>query len=421
MVRTDVAQLAIAFVGTAAYAFFVVRAAGGLDAMLDSLKALSAADGAGLEPQQRLAFTPSHAKDASLTVLAVIGLQWLVQMNADGTGYLAQRSMACRTDRDANVAAVTFTFVQILFRSLLWIPIGLGLLVIYPIGRSASPELLQAQREATYVTGMADLLPAGLLGLALTGMLAALASTIDTHLNWGSSYWTNDIYGRFICRGWRGREPSPRAQVRVARASNVLILLIALVIMANLESIQTAWKVSLLLGAGMGVMLVLRWLWWRINAWGELGCVVTSTLLAPALLAWVPDEAKRMLAMAASTTAVGIATSLLTRPEPMDRLVRFYRRARPPGFWQPVAQAVGTTSNDSKGRLVRGGTATILGAISLFSLLTGIGTWLFDSPSPTWLPWRGVWIGVLLVVGLGLIPVWWNMGVSRREHDRGGA
>ena len=129
-------------------------------------------------------------------MLLLFGLQWLIQINADGTGYLAQRSMACRSDADARTAAVVFTFTQVLLRSLLWIPLGLGLLVLFPPDPDLAPGagLLQADREATYVRGMAELLPAGVKGLMLTGMLAALASTVDTHLNWGASYWTNDLY-----------------------------------------------------------------------------------------------------------------------------------------------------------------------------------------------------------------------------------
>ena len=416
VVRTDVAQFFIAMFATAAYAWFVVRATGGLGAMLTTLhERLST--GGGIEFDQVVAFTPSHAKDASLTVLAVIGLQWLVQMNADGTGYLAQRSMACRTDRDASLAAVLFAFAQVFFRSLLWIPIGLGLLVLYPPNFGQSAELLRADREATYVRGMADLLPTGVLGLALTGMLAALASTVDTHLNWGASYWTNDLYARFYCRAWRKREPSPRALVRVARTSNALILVVALIIMTHLDSIQTAWRVSLLLGAGMGVMLVLRWLWWRINAWGELTCVVVSTLLAPALLAWVRNDAERMLVMALATTVAGILASLLTRPDPMNRLVLFYERARPPGFWGPVAVVAKRSGGDDLRRLARQLAATFLGAMSLFALLTGVGTWLFSSHAPTWCPWRGVWIAALLIGGSGLLPVWWRLGLQATPKE----
>ena len=291
-------------------------------------------------------------------MLALFGLQWLIQINADGTGYLAQRSMACRSDADARTAAIVFTFTQVLLRSLLWIPLALGLLVLFPFdgamltaagsagGAGAAaldPALLQAEREATYVRGMAELLPAGLRGLMVTGMLAALASTVDTHLNWGASYWANDIYRRFVCQLWLGREPSARSLVRVARASNVGLTIIALGIMTRLTSINEAWQVSLLLGAGIGVVLILRWIWWRMNAWGEIAAIAASVVAAPVLMAAVPDDqhAVRLLVVAVVATAAALVAVAVAGPEERERLVAFYRKVRPVGFWGPVARGRG--------------------------------------------------------------------------------
>ena len=278
VVTTDLLQFAIAMTATAAYAGFVIWEIGGLQAIPERLTDLYRDGGPGnIRPSEILAFTPSRAKDASLPFLAVISLQWLVQMNADGTGYLAQRSMACRSDLDAKRASVVFTVAQIFLRSLLWIPIGLGLLVLLPPDPGLGETALIAEREASFVRGIVELLPAGVKGLMLTGMLAALASTIDTHLNWGSSYWSNDIYRRIVCQYWLKREPSDRELVRVARGSNFLILAIALVLMTQISSIQTAWKISLLFGAGMGGILVLRWLWWRVTAVGEIAAISSSS------------------------------------------------------------------------------------------------------------------------------------------------
>lgn len=408
VVATDVVQFGLAMFGTFLFAAVIVEKVGGFDALFAKLHAIYDDGGpGGIRTEQLLAFTPDRARDATWAVLAVMGLQWLIQINADGTGYLAQRSMACRSDRDARLAAVVFTVAQVFFRSLLWLPIGLGLLILLPPDASLTGELFKAEREASFVRGIAELLPAGLLGLMLTGMLAALASTVDTHLNWGSSYWTNDIYKRFICQSWLGREPSGRSLVWVARGANILILVIALVIMSQLESIQTAWKVSLLLGAGQGVLLVLRWLWWRVNAWGELGCIVASLVIATVFvttdfLGRADQEALRLLFMAGVATFAGISVSLLTGPEDMDRLKAFYRRARPPGFWGPVARALGERPDDARRRLGRGGIRMGVSAAGVFCLLTGLGSWMCDSPAPTWFPNRAAWIGGLCVVGAGI-------------------
>ena len=266
VVATDIVQIAVMLAGTAAFAAIVTAEAGGLAGMAERLRAQFAASGLGAE--EMLAFTPDRARGAAPAVLGMLGLLWLIQLNADGSGYLAQRTMACRSDRDARTAAVVFTYTQVLVRSLLWLPLGLGLLVLFPPDPALAPALLQADREASYVRGMAELLPPGLLGLMLTGMLAALASTVDTHLNWGASYWTNDIYKRFVCQAWRGVDPDERALVRVARGANVAILAIALLVMTQLTSINQAWQTSLLMGSGMGVVLVLRWLWWRCERLG---------------------------------------------------------------------------------------------------------------------------------------------------------
>jgi len=414
VVQTDVLQFALMMAGTAVYAGFVIHAVGGLEAIPVAIHERFRDGGpGGISPVEILAFTPSRARDAGVLVLAVFTLQWLVQMNADGTGYLAQRSMACRSDADARQAAVIFTLLQVLLRSLLWLPIGLGLLLLFPPDLAQGMAVLKADREVSFVRGMAELLPPGVRGLLLTAMLAALASTVDTHLNWGASYWTNDLYRRFWCEAWWRRRPGARELVWVARCSNLLILLIALAVMTRLSSIQVAWRVSLLLGAGMGVPLVLRWLWWRIDAWGELGAIAASLVLAPLLLWWVPpeQEALRLLVMAAGSTATGVGLSLALGPEAPERLLAFYRQVRPPGFWGPVARLAGGDARADVRRLYRGLAATALASFSIFCVLAGVGGWLVGSPAPSWWP-AGVsaWTLSLGVLGLALAPLWWRLG-----------
>ena len=446
VVATDLMQLLLAMLATAGFAWYVVSEAGGMGAVVEAIRKRFADGGpGGITPTEILAFTPSRAKDATFAVCAVLGLQWLLQLNADGTGYLAQRTMACRSARDAKQASLVLTVVQIFLRSLLWLPLGLALLVLYPPDLSQSLETIKASSEASYVTGVQGL-PVGLKGLMLAGMLAALASTVDTHLNWGASYWTNDLYGRFFCQGWLKRDPDPRTQVWVARGSNVCILLIALVIMSQMRSIQTAWQTSLLLGSGMGVILILRWIWWRVNAWGELACIATSLVLAPILLIYVrapepmpavaamevqgdapPEdvveaggpgfEATRLLLMAMAATAAGVGVSLAVGPESRESLRAFYRRVHPPGFWGPIAREEGEDPAVGRRTLGRGLLAAGLAAISIFGLLTGVGAWLCGSPAPTWVPWRGAWIAANVLVGLGLVPLWWRLAFAPDPVD----
>ncbi len=418
VVATDVVQFGLAMLGTAIFMGYVIYEFGGMGPIVEQIRDRYATGGpGGITPDQILAFVPSQAKDASFALLAVFSLQWLIQLNADGTGYLAQRSMACKSDRDAKLASVVFTFAQVLLRSLLWLPIALGLILVFPPDLSLAPEILKHEREVTFVKGIVELLPWGVKGLMLTAMLAALASTIDTHLNWGASYWTNDIYKRLICQVWLGRDPDPRTLVWVARGSNLLILAISMLVMTQLTSIEGAWKLALLLGAGMGPLLVLRWLWWRISAWGELACVTVSLLTAWPLLAFVEDEALRLLLMAVLATGAGIAVSLLT-PEQPERLRRFFRLAQPPGWWGPIAAHFGVDPHTNVRRLGRGVAAMVAAAFCVFSLLTGFGSWLVLSPAPTWWPlsW-GLWIALQLVVGAALVPVWLKLGFSEEAEQ----
>ncbi len=187
VMSTDAVQVILAFVATAIYAWVVVRAVGGLDDLPAWLSALYGE----ARMHEMLSFSPIEGADAVATVLGLLGIQWFAQLNSDGTGYLAQRSMACRSDKDAKVAAVVFTYAQSVLRTLLWLPIVVGLMILYPADSAVTGEAATAAREGIFVLGVRDHLPTGALGLMLVGLLAALASTVDTHLNWGSSYWTN--------------------------------------------------------------------------------------------------------------------------------------------------------------------------------------------------------------------------------------
>ena len=418
VVATDIGQLAVMLVGTTAFTVIVVTEIGGLGAVAAQIGELFAAGGpGGIRPHEILAFTPDHAKDASWSILSLFGLLWLIQLNSDGSGYLAQRTMACRSDRDARTAAVVFTYTQVVLRSLLWLPLGLGLLVLFPPDPNVAPGLVQAERETSYVRGMVELLPPGVRGLMLTGMLAAVASTVDTHLNWGASYWTNDIYKRFLCQAWLRREPSDRSLVWVARTANLAIVGIALVIMTGLTSINQAWQTSLLMGAGMGVVLVLRWIWWRVNAWTEIGAALVSAIAAPILMVTLDadEQAARLLIIAFLATCGGLTAMWLVGPEDRSLLAAFYKKVRPPGFWGPIASSAGMSAEDGPRRLLRGGIVTATCALSVFCLLVGAGTWITAAPPPVWCPWPRIWIATLLGLAVTLTPVWWTL--SRDSAD----
>ena len=191
--------------------------------------------------------------------------------------------------------------------------------------------------------------------------------------------------------------------------------------MTQLSSIQTAWQLSLLLGAGMGVLLVLRWLWWRLNAWGELASIAASAVLAPILLTALSATIARRCGCCgwpAAATLAGIGASLATAPESARAPARLLPRARDrPASGAPSppkrAPSRGATSAASPAASARSPSA----ALCVFCLLTGIGSWLAGSPAPPWLPARPVWIGLLIALGALLVPLWITLG---RGTDIGG-
>ena len=375
VVSTDVIQFAIMILGTAGYALVVLSETGGFSGMSEKLVQLYGSSRA----DAFVSFVPSVWDTSTILLCSVLSIQWLAQLNADGTGYLAQRSMACRSDRDSTIAGVTFTLLQILLRSILWLPIIIGLLVIYPIENFPSTEVgleqFKIQREALFATGIKELLPLWARCLMLTAMMAALASTIDTHLNWGASYWSNDLYRRALMEKLLHRNPSSRELVFVARFSNALILTLALIVAANISSIQQAWHISLLFGSGMGLVLVLRWVWYRVNAYCELSAGLVSLVSAGVLLYSYPEmaETARLLWVFAISSLAVIAVALGTSPEADEQLAKFYQTVHPPGYW-------GKFSSDNaadRNRLWRALMLTFLGSLSLILMLVAFGLYVF--------------------------------------------
>ncbi len=418
VVATDVVQFWLAMIGTLIYAWVIVGEAGGLGGLTERVTAIYG----DLRAGQLLSFSaPDTGWGVLGPFLTIVGLQWFFQMNSDGTGYLAQRSMACKSDRDARLAGVVFAWAQVVARSLIWLVIAVALLVVYPFSAGdASAEGFVAGREILFVTGIAETLPAGARGLMLVGLLAALASTIDTHLNWGASYWSNDLYGRFWAEHVRGREATSRELVTVARISNVLLLVLALAIMANLGSIQEGWTTSLLLGAGMGSVLVLRWLWERINLWSELAAIATSLVVAPVLLFGLdlsdaPDEdALRLALMALASTVAAVGVTFVTPPTDQASRVAFYQRVRPFGWWKKTALAAGDDPNRGPRQLGNRLALTATTAASLFLVLVGAGRLLIPGPDAS-----TAMSLVYLGAGLALVPVWvrWGFGADALTED----
>jgi Na+/proline symporter len=391
VVATDVVQFTLAILGTLAYAVVMLNATGGLSGLSERIVEIYGQ----AKASELLSFSPT-GEALLLPFLVIIALQWFFQMNSDGTGYLAQRSMAW---------AVVFSWLQIVLRSLIWIIIGLGLLVLYPFDpQAAGSDEFIASREMLFVQGIDDLLQPGLRGLMLTGLLAALASTVDTHLNWGASYWSNDLYDRLVCRAWLKRTPGNRELVWVARWSNVLILVLALIIMSQLGSIQQGWKISLLLGAGTGSVLVLRWLWERINLYSELAAIIVALIASGLLLHFFPapdQEWLRLSLMALLSTVAAVGVTFVTPPTDPHVLSAFYRRVKPVGWWRKTAIANGEDGASPLIRFRRDATLVATASVSLLFMLVGLGRLLVGAPGDSTLVSL-----VFVAISLGAMPFW---------------
>jgi len=358
VVRTDMSQLLLMFVGTISFAVILYLNAtssqlGLREVLNESYGKVKASDLLSL-----------FNNELGIFALLVIGIQWIAQVNSDGSGYLAQRILACRSESEAQKACLIFTVTQIVIRSFFWIIIGVSLLILYP-ANSNGGSLDVSYRELTYVLGMKDYLPVGLAGIMLTAMLAALASTIDTHLNWGSSYWTNDLYHRGLCDRILKRVPSDSELVFVARIANLVILVLAVTIAVNISSIQKAWEFSLLFGSGFGLVLMLRWLWWRVTVYCEIAAGVGSIMTI--FFVYDIESSIALLSVFAISSILVVFFAFFGPREDEETLLKFYRMIKPVGFWGPIAQKCGDSASLSLNKLK----SDILKVFSLVFLIFG--------------------------------------------------
>jgi SSS family solute:Na+ symporter len=257
-----------------------------------------------------------------------------------------------------------------------------------------------ANPEEGYVRVMVDVLPSPMKGLLLATFAAAYMSTIGTHLNWGASYLVNDVYLRFL-----RPKASDRARVIASRVATVALMVLSLVVMAYLKSVEQGWKLLIGLGAGTGAVFILRWYWWRINAWSEISAMAASFVTSIALhLAHIDpgntstsDYARAMLINVGISTAVWVAVTFLTAPEPDAVLDRFYRKVRPGGpGWRRVAQRLGFG-----GDRIPGGALSWVnwaaGVTAVYASVFALGEFLTGSRAKGWLE-SGIAIGAFLLI-----------------------
>jgi len=337
---TDLIQFVIKMGMVIVLAVFAIKAVGGIGAMKAQLALIDQARGAGAGGQGSvLNFLPDlhSAWMPLITFLVYVSLNWWATWypgaEPGGGGYIAQRMFSAKDEKHSLLATLWFNIAHYGIRPWPWILVALASLILYP--GLADPE-------TGYIRVMIDYLPASLRGLMVAAFAAAYMSTIATQLNWGASYVVNDFYRRFVRRA-----ESERHYVLASRWATVLLTLVSVAVTFRMDSIAGAWKLLIVTGAGTGAVLLLRWYWWRINAWSEIAAMtsafVVSLLLQtagrmnsdqPVDFAWI------MIITVAITTVVWVAVTYLTKPETQETLVAFYRRTRPSrAGWGPVAAA----------------------------------------------------------------------------------
>lgn len=358
VVYADTIQFLAAMTGSILLAIFVLDTPeiGGIAGLKEQL------------PESKFSFFPMiDAANAGTTLtlglgsfLAFITVQWWASWypgnEPGGGGYIAQRMMSARDEKNAIYASLFFQFAHYCIRPWPWILVALASLVLYP-------DL--ADPKEGYVLVMKDYLPEGIKGLLLVAFLAAYMSTISTQLNWGASYLVNDFYKPLM--------QTDRSLVAVSRVATVAIAFIGLLVTTQIQSISGIWQFLMECGAGLGLVLILRWYWWRVNAWGEIVATLAPFLaysVAHFVLDWVFPNS--FFFTVGFTTLAWVVTIYITPHTDRAVLQAFYDKVKPLGHWKPLGQ-----SGEPIGYLVL---LWVLGIAMAYSLLFLVGAWILGEP-----------------------------------------
>lgn len=365
VVVTDFIEFIVALGGAIVLAFLAVREVGGVEGLRQGLATSPLGVGAlDLLPK------PSALQVPPVALVVYLGIQWWANTEIDGSGKRAQRFLACKDERHALASGVWNMAVQWLLRSWPWYLTALASVVLHP-------QL--ADHEAAYPTLIAELMPAGLKGLMVAAFLAAFLSTVDSQLNLSASYLVNDIYRRFISPQDASRAPGH--YVRASKVAVVMVALVAMTIALALPSVLDAFRFKMELMAGLGLIYVLRWFWWRITAWTELAALCGGLIAALTLNLWTPfggteagagSFAWRLIAIISVALGAALVATLLTPPEPVAKLQEFYRRVRPPPLlWRAIARAEGRPEGSTRGLSTL--LQYLLAVVAVFSGMFAVG------------------------------------------------
>jgi solute:Na+ symporter, SSS family len=345
---TDIIQFVIAMTGSIVLAVIVLNSeqVGGVEGLKAQL------------PSWALDFFPAITTNTSLTeaagtltitigaflaYLSIWWASWYPGAEPGGGGYIAQRMMSAKDEKHSIYATLFFQIAHYSLRPWPWIIVGLCAIVLYP-------ELGASDKKLGYVMAMKDFLPPGLKGLLLVAFFAAYMSTISTQLNWGASYVVNDFFKRFIKKenDYESIEKAEKNYVFISRLTTVLIMLLALYITSLIETISGVWSFIIEAGAGLGLVLILRWYWWRINAWSEIVATITPFIAYAVSKYGLGMEFPNSFFLTAGiTTLAWIIATYSTKPTESTKLNAFYHKIKPDGWWGPMAADFGESRKES--------------------------------------------------------------------------
>ena len=406
---TDLVQFVIKMTAVIVLAVFAVRKVGGMNALRTGVAAHFGSETAALSVLPvSMGNGGIHAYIwmPAITIGVFLFVQWWAAWypgaEPGGGGYVAQRIFSAKTERDGVLATLFFQVAHYAVRPWPWIITGLATILLYPQGVMVNGV---ADHEAAYVQAFVDLLPTGWRGFMLAGFAAAYMSTVATQLNWGASYLVNDFYRRFL-----RKTASERHYVNVSRMATVVLFLLSIIVTSQLATVEQAWKFLIGLGAGTGLVYILRWYWWRINAWSEISAMIASFVtfsyvggafglvlsklhiispeqvasFMPSIVAnaGVDADAITLLITVAVTTVVWVVTTLVTQPETTAVLESFYERVRPGGpGWATVSTKLGYGREPIPGGALAW-TNWIAGIVAVYAALFGVGKIIFGEAVP---------------------------------------
>jgi SSS family solute:Na+ symporter len=409
---TDLIQFVLKMGMVTVLAYYGVRAVGGMEALKQKLAVVDAARGAAQGGSGSiLSFVPSlHSPWMPILAFCMyLGVNWWANWypgaEPGGGGYVAQRIFCAKDEKNSLGATLWFNIAHYAIRPWPWILTALASVILYPDLKD---------KEIGYIKVWVDYLPGAFRGLMLAAFAAAYMSTIATQLNWGSSYLVNDFYRRFLARG-----RDERHYVNASKVATLLLAVLGAAVSLVMTSVAGAWQLLLGVGAGTGAVYLLRWYWWRINAWSEVSAM-TAAALTTALLqiksGGVPlihftgtDPevfAKSLLFTVAVTSVVWLAVMFATDPEPQSKLVEFYRRVRPSvAGWKPIAALAPEIApvRDGWYNLVD----WLLGCLMVYMTLFGIGKLLLGAP--------GLGVIFLVIAAICGYGIYWDL--SRRGWE----